>query len=70
MVRRVVGYEGELVWDSSKPDGSPRKLLDISKLDKLGWRPSIGLEQGLVDTYSWYRENESSARGVAARENA
>ena len=64
-VRRVVEYGGKLVWDTSMPDGSPRKLLDISRLTNLGWKPKIELEQGLIDTYRWYQENESTARGVA-----
>ncbi|KAL5772998.1 hypothetical protein ACOSP7_012615 [Xanthoceras sorbifolium] len=57
LVKEVVGFEGELVWDSSKPDGTPRKLMDSSKLAALGWRPKIELKDGLVDTYKWYLEN-------------
>ncbi|KAI3446702.1 hypothetical protein Pfo_003367 [Paulownia fortunei] len=53
----VVGYEGEIVWDSTKPDGTPRKLMDSSKLEGLGWKPKISLEEGLKDTYQWYLEN-------------
>jgi GDP-L-fucose synthase len=51
----VVGFEGELAWDTSKPDGTPRKLLDISRLAALGWRPTIGLTDGIRSTYDWYR---------------
>jgi len=47
MVRKTVGYEGKIVWDSTKPDGTPRKLLDVSKLNGLGWKPSISLEEGI-----------------------
>lgn len=47
IVRRTVKYEGEIVWDTSKPDGTPRKLLDVSKLNNLGWKPSISLEEGI-----------------------
>ena len=65
LVRHIVDYKGELVWDATKPDGSPRKLLDISRLANLGWRSKIDLEEGLTDTYRWYRENEHTARGVA-----
>ncbi|KAF9613735.1 hypothetical protein IFM89_010177 [Coptis chinensis] len=54
LVKEVVGFEGELVWDSSKPDGTPRKLMDSSKLAGLGWVPKISLRDGLVDTYKWY----------------
>lgn len=57
LVKEVVGFEGKLVWDSSKPDGTPRKLMDNSKLSGLGWTPKIPLRDGLVDTYKWYVEN-------------
>lgn len=57
LVKEVVGFEGELVWDASKPDGTPRKLMDSSKLAELGWTPKISLKEGLVDTYKWYLEN-------------
>ncbi|KAJ6435581.1 hypothetical protein OIU84_000726 [Salix udensis] len=57
LVKEVVGFEGELVWDTSKPDGTPRKLMDSSKLLGLGWTPKISLKDGLVDTYKWYVEN-------------
>ncbi|KAM1453654.1 hypothetical protein ACFX14_003430 [Malus domestica] len=57
LVKEVVGFEGRLVWDSTKPDGTPRKLMDSSKLAGLGWTPKISLKDGLVDTYSWYLEN-------------
>jgi GDP-L-fucose synthase len=55
-VRRVVGFEGRLRYDTTRPDGTPRKLLDTSRLSALGWRPRIGLEDGLRDAYRWYRE--------------
>ncbi|KAK1591186.1 hypothetical protein Q3G72_003622 [Acer saccharum] len=57
LVKEVVGFEGDLVWDSSKPDGTPRKLMDSSKLAALGWQPKVELKDGLVDTYKWYLEN-------------
>lgn len=57
MVRRIVGYEGEIRWDRSKPDGTPRKLLDVSRLAALGWRARIGLEEGVRATYDWYRRS-------------
>ena len=53
-VQKVVGFQGKLVFDSSRPDGTPRKLADISKLDAMGWRHSIGLESGLASTYDWF----------------
>ncbi len=61
-ISRVTGYEGELSFDTSKPDGTPRKLLDVSKLTALGWKASIGLEAGLRDTYEWFREHRADAR--------
>lgn len=57
LVKEVVGYEGEIIWDSSKPDGTPRKLMDSSKLASLGWEPKISLKDGLTNTYKWYLEN-------------
>jgi len=56
-IRRVVGYEGEIVWDHSKPDGTPQKLLDVSRARSLGWEARIGLEEGLRHTYEWFLEN-------------
>ncbi|EIM64914.1 LOW QUALITY PROTEIN: nucleoside-diphosphate-sugar epimerase [Desulfobacter postgatei 2ac9] len=56
-VAKVVGFEGEIVWDTSKPDGTPRKLLDVSRLKALGWEASIGLEDGLRQTYAWFLDN-------------
>jgi len=57
MVKEVVGFPGQLTWDSSKPDGTPRKLIDSTKLANLGWRPRIPLKEGLVETYKWYCDN-------------
>jgi GDP-L-fucose synthase len=54
MVSAVVGYQGALKWDATKPDGTPRKLLDVSRLHGIGWRPEIDLEEGIRDTYRWY----------------
>jgi GDP-L-fucose synthase len=56
LVSEIVGYEGRLEFDTSKPDGTPRKLLDVSKLHALGWQASIGLREGLEETYRWYVE--------------
>ncbi|MEJ1354028.1 MAG: GDP-L-fucose synthase [Candidatus Sedimenticola sp. (ex Thyasira tokunagai)] len=57
-VKRVVGFEGELIFDTRKPDGAPRKLMDVSRLSTLGWRYSISLEDGLQATYEWYLSQE------------
>src|SRR5690606_33789254 len=51
LVKEVVGYEGELKWDTSKPDGTPRKLMDSSKLNAMGWTPAISLRDGIAETY-------------------
>jgi GDP-L-fucose synthase len=54
MIRNVVGYAGNIAWDTSKPDGTPRKLLDVSRMAKLGWQARVGLEEGLRSTYAWW----------------
>lgn len=53
-IKKITGYEGEIVWDTSKPNGTPRKLLDVSKIATLGWRYSVDLEQGIAKTYEWF----------------
>jgi GDP-L-fucose synthase len=53
----VVGFDGELAWDTTKPDGTPRKLLDITKLRNLGWQPTIPLREGIAQTYDWFLKN-------------
>ena len=57
LVCEVVGFEGGVVFDPEKPDGMPRKLLDVSRLKTLGWRPGIGLKRGIAETYAWYLEH-------------
>lgn len=64
LIADVVGFSGMLVNDSSKPDGTPRKMLDSSRLDKLGWSPVWDLRAGIVDAYRWFVDNESSLRAV------
>ena len=54
LIKKVVGYEGELVFDTTKPDGTPRKLLNVEKLKALGWSAQTTLEEGLEKTYEWY----------------
>lgn len=64
-VAEAVGFEGELVFDASKPDGTPRKLVDTTRLQALGWQPKVDLKEGLKTTYQWYLANKTNARGVA-----
>ena len=58
IISKVVGYEGRIVWDTDKPNGTPKRKLDISKLNNLGWHSNIDLESGIDDTYGWFLENE------------
>ena len=58
LVKKVVGFSGGIVYDSSKPDGTPRKLVDVSKLTSLGWQANISLREGIQQTYAWYLENQ------------
>ncbi len=62
MVKQTVGFKGELVWDTSKPDGTPRKFLDSSKIFNLGWKPQTSLKKGLEKTYEWFLENYKHIR--------
>lgn len=62
-IKTVVGYEGELVFDTTKPDGTPRKLLDVSRLEAAGWKAKTDLKTGIEKTYAWYLEHQDSIRG-------
>lgn len=57
VVAEIVGYSGDIIWDSSKPNGTPRKVLDVSRIRSLGWEPKIDLKVGIQETYEWYLEN-------------
>ncbi|WP_417550094.1 GDP-L-fucose synthase [Methylophaga sp.] len=61
-VAKVVGYKGKIDWDTSKPDGTPRKLLDVSLIDRLGWKAKTTLEDGLIQTYNWFLANQDEFR--------
>ncbi len=63
LVCRVVGYEGQMIYDVTKPDGTPRKLLDVSRLNGLGWRAKLSLEEGVRSTYAWFLEQQGKLRG-------
>lgn len=62
LIGEVVGYQGNITFDSSKPDGAPRKLMDSSRLEKMGWKAGIGLREGLVDAYNWFLGNQDKFR--------
>lgn len=57
IIQRIVGHTGQVIWDDNKPDGTPRKLLDVSKMHNIGWKHQVDLEQGIQKTYSWFLEN-------------
>jgi GDP-L-fucose synthase len=58
LIQNITGYQGNIDWDSSKPDGTPRKLLDVSRITTLGWKAQISLEDGIRSTYEWYKANQ------------
>jgi GDP-L-fucose synthase len=59
LIQNIVGFKGKIVWDKTKPDGTPRKWLNVNKIHKLGWKHKIALEEGIRSTYKWYiRNNE------------
>jgi GDP-L-fucose synthase len=62
LIQAACGYQGRVVFDASKPDGTPRKLLDTTRLTALGWRPKIGLKAGIESTYAWFRQHVAEAR--------
>ncbi len=59
LIKEIVGYEGDIVYDSSKPDGTPRKLLDVSKLTSLGWTARTNIKEGILRTYEWYNTRDN-----------
>jgi GDP-L-fucose synthase len=62
LIRRITGHRGKIEWDTGKPDGTPRKLMDISRLHNRGWKHTISLEEGIWDTYDWFCKNIDSIR--------
>jgi GDP-L-fucose synthase len=62
IIQSTIGHKGELVWDTNKPDGTPRKLMDVSRLKNQGWNSSIILEEGISKTYTWFLDNKSKLR--------
>lgn len=63
-IQKVIGHNGDIIWNSNKPDGTPRKLMDSSKLHALGWRHQVELEEGIQKTYTWFVENQHSYKEV------
>jgi len=63
LIKKITGYNGKIVYDTSKPDGTPRKLLDVSRLNSLAWRPKYSLEEGLRLTYEWFNKNYDIIKG-------
>jgi GDP-L-fucose synthase len=72
LIRDVVGYSGRIEWDASRPDGTPRKLLDVSRMQARGWRPRIPLHEGVASTYEWYLSSDAdgASRGAGELRNA
>ncbi len=64
LIQKIVGHTGEIIWDSTKPDGTPRKLMDVSKMEQAGWKAKVNLEEGVKRTYSWFLENVDSFKEV------
>jgi GDP-L-fucose synthase len=64
-IQKITGHQGEIIWDATKPDGTPRKLMDISKMHELGWKHQIDLEQGIQLTYDWFVKNVENVKKVA-----
>nr|WP_089743336.1 GDP-L-fucose synthase [Chryseobacterium taihuense] len=67
LIQKVTGHTGEIVWDSEKPDGTPRKLMDVSKMHELGWKHTIELEDGIAKTYQWFLQNINNFKEVKMR---
>lgn len=63
-IQKIIGHQGEIIWDSTKPDGTPRKLMDVSKMHDLGWKHQVNLEEGILKTYNWFLENMDQFKEV------
>ncbi|GAA0881341.1 GDP-L-fucose synthase [Algoriphagus jejuensis] len=64
LIQRTVGHTGEILWDVDKPDGTPRKLMDVSKMENAGWKAKVGLEEGIAKTYQWFLEHQGTFKEV------
>jgi len=67
-IAKIVGHTGEIIWDSTKPDGTPRKLMDVSKMHDLGWKHQVELEEGVKKTYQWFLENINNVKKIILTE--
>ncbi|KQW99253.1 GDP-L-fucose synthase [Flavobacterium sp. Root420] len=65
MIQQIVGHRGQIVWDKTKPDGTPRKLMSSAKMNQLGWKAQVGLEQGIEQTYNWFLANVENVKKVS-----
>ena len=64
IIQKITGHQGDIIWDSTKPDGTPRKLMDVSKMKAMGWQYSTELEEGIQKTYDWFLENINNFKEV------
>ena len=64
-VQKIVGHTGEIIWDDTKPDGTPRKLMDVSKMNNIGWKHQVNLEEGIHKTYNWFLENIKNFKQIS-----
>jgi GDP-L-fucose synthase len=64
-IQKIIGHQGAIIWDNTKPDGTPRKLMDISKMHALGWKHEVNLEEGIQKTYDWFVENVENVKKVS-----
>jgi len=65
IIQRIVGHTGDVIWDDTKPDGTPRKLMDVSKMNNIGWKHQVNLEEGIQKTYNWFLENIKNFKQVS-----
>ena len=63
-IQKAVGHQGDIIWDATKPDGTPRKLMDVSKMKQVGWRYTTELDEGIAKTYQWFLENVERIKEV------
>ena len=64
IIQKITGHKGDIIWDATKPDGTPRKLMDVSKMKAIGWQYSTALEAGIQKTYTWFLENINNFKEV------